>query len=103
MADAEGLVSFATIYPGWYGGRATHIHCKARTSDGRELATQFYFPDSLSEAVHKEGPYARRSTDQRIANRDDGIFRGAGAGEATMIEIKRTPNGYDGAIVLTLA
>jgi protocatechuate 3,4-dioxygenase beta subunit len=103
MADAQGLVSFATIYPGWYGGRATHIHCKARTSDGRELATQFYFPDTLSELIHKESAYARRGSDWRLTNREDRIFRSAGAGEATMIEIKRTPSGYDGAIVLTLA
>src|SRR5207248_2741361 len=24
--DANGQVTFTTIYPGWYGGRATHIH-----------------------------------------------------------------------------
>lgn len=103
VADAAGLVSFATIFPGWYGGRATHIHCKARASDGRDLATQFYFPDSLSEAIHKEGPYARGSTDQRLTNREDGIFRGAGAGEAVIVDVERTAAGYDGAIVLTLA
>ncbi|MGE7157141.1 hypothetical protein ACQKJ1_25815 [Methylorubrum rhodesianum] len=26
MTDEGGWVSFETIYPGWYAGRATHIH-----------------------------------------------------------------------------
>jgi protocatechuate 3,4-dioxygenase beta subunit len=25
-ADTSGRVTFRTIYPGWYMGRATHIH-----------------------------------------------------------------------------
>jgi protocatechuate 3,4-dioxygenase beta subunit len=28
VSDADGIVRFATIYPGWYGGRAGHIHFK---------------------------------------------------------------------------
>src|SRR2546423_293933 len=26
--DANGLAAFTTIYPGWYSGRAVHIHVK---------------------------------------------------------------------------
>lgn len=28
LADSTGLVTFYTVYPGWYSGRATHIHVK---------------------------------------------------------------------------
>src|SRR5574341_3291 len=31
VTDSNGNVSFTTIYPGWYTGRTTHIHLKART------------------------------------------------------------------------
>jgi protocatechuate 3,4-dioxygenase beta subunit len=31
MTDDSGTVQFATIYPGWYEGRAIHIHVKVRT------------------------------------------------------------------------
>ena len=32
--DATGLATFTTIVPGWYSGRAIHIHFKVRTSPG---------------------------------------------------------------------
>lgn len=30
--DANGLATFSTVYPGWYQGRATHIHLKVHVS-----------------------------------------------------------------------
>jgi len=26
VTNAEGIVAFVTIYPGWYRGRTVHIH-----------------------------------------------------------------------------
>ena len=31
MTDSNGTVTFTTIYPGWYNGRAVHIHVRVRT------------------------------------------------------------------------
>ena len=31
VTDATGKAQFTTIYPGWYQGRAVHIHFKVRT------------------------------------------------------------------------
>jgi len=33
LSDASGIVSFTTIYPGWYSGRTPHIHLRIRTYD----------------------------------------------------------------------
>lgn len=100
LADAEGVVAFETLYPGWYAGRATHIHCKAWTPDGREIASQIYFPDDLSDRIYAEGPYAGRGG-RRQRNGDDGLFRDAG--EAVPIaRMVRSAAGYDGAVVLSL-
>ncbi|HEY5725087.1 MAG TPA: hypothetical protein VIX40_03955, partial [Methylomirabilota bacterium] len=101
-ADAQGVVSFATIYPGWYEGRATHIHCKATAADGREVATQFYFPEEVTEAVHRESAYGGPRRGRRVANSDDGLFRGSGGGEATMLALKRAATGFEGAIVVAM-
>ncbi|HYD39150.1 MAG TPA: intradiol ring-cleavage dioxygenase, partial [Allosphingosinicella sp.] len=53
IADAEGVVAFDTLYPGWYPGRAPHVHFKAWLPEGRgEVTSQLYFPDALSDAVY---------------------------------------------------
>lgn len=100
LTDADGVAAFETIFPGWYAGRATHIHCKAWLPDGREVTSQVYFPDAVSDRVYAEGPYAGRGGDRR-RNGDDGIFRRAG--EAVPVaEVVRAARGYDGAVVLAL-
>jgi len=101
FADAEGVAAFTTLYPGWYQGRAPHIHVKAWLPDGRELTSQLYFPDALSDAIYGQGAYAARAG-RRQRNGDDGIFRRAG-GDVPMAEVARSADGYDGAIVIALS
>src|SRR5215471_19183852 len=48
--DADGVVEFATIYPGWYPGRTVHIHVMAHTPH-RTYTSQLYFPEAVSDAV----------------------------------------------------
>lgn len=66
FAPADGQVSFKTIWPGWYAGRAIHIHVRVRTYDGVDVATdyttQIFFSDSDNDAVlSAAGPYNTRS------------------------------------------
>lgn len=50
--DANGLVQFTSIFPGWYSGRATHIHVHIYNSAGNSLlVTQIAFPESSDSAV----------------------------------------------------
>lgn len=52
VADANGLVSFTSIFPGWYTGRATHIHVHIYNTAGTSLkVTQISFPEGSSSAV----------------------------------------------------
>jgi protocatechuate 3,4-dioxygenase beta subunit len=101
VADGQGVAAFNTIYPGWYQGRAPHIHVKAWLEDGRELTSQLYFPDALSDSIYRAGAYPRHGG-TRMRNGEDGIFRRAG-GEAPIAEVARSAAGYDGAIVIALA
>lgn len=51
--DANGLVSFTSIFPGWYNGRATHIHVHIYKPDGTSLlVTQIAFPEGSTSAVY---------------------------------------------------
>jgi protocatechuate 3,4-dioxygenase beta subunit len=90
LTDADGLASFRTIYPGWYRGRATHIHLKAhvggsagpsRYSGGHVAHTgQLFFSDTTTDKVAKLSPYTRNQT-TRTRNSQDHVYTGEhGAG-----------------------
>lgn len=52
VTDANGLVSFTSIFPGWYSGRATHIHVHIYNAAGTSLlVTQIAFPEGTGSAV----------------------------------------------------
>lgn len=57
-ADADGILEFQTIYPGWYEGRAVHIHVRARVDGDAALTTQIYFDEAYTEAIFATGAYA---------------------------------------------
>ncbi len=71
VTDANGLVSFTTIVPGWYQGRATHIHLRVRskydeasaTNDGTNT-TQVFFPQATLDALYTTvAPYSTKGVD----------------------------------------
>ena len=58
--DGNGRATFMTVYPGWYQGRATHIHVEV-TGQRRSLkVTQIAFPESVNADVYRTGVYAAR-------------------------------------------
>ena len=81
ITDANGRAAFTTIYPGWYQGRAVHIHFKLRTTaaptGAYEFTSQLFFDDALTDRVHAQAPYNRRARRDTL-NRADGIFRQGG-------------------------
>jgi protocatechuate 3,4-dioxygenase beta subunit len=66
-------VTFTTIYPGWYQGRATHIHVEVVMNGRSVKVTQIAFPEAVNNAVHTSGVYASRGTNP-TSNTADGIF-----------------------------
>jgi len=81
VTDANGAVRFTTIYPGWYPGRAVHIHFKVRTfagpALGNEITSQLYFDEAVTDRVLARAPYSVRG--QRTRNSDDGLYRRGGS------------------------
>jgi protocatechuate 3,4-dioxygenase beta subunit len=52
VTDVNGKVSFTSIFPGWYPGRATHIHVHVYNAAGNSLLiTQIAFPEGSGSAV----------------------------------------------------
>jgi protocatechuate 3,4-dioxygenase beta subunit len=99
VTDAEGRVRFVTVYPGWYSGRAVHLHFKVR-SGTRELASQFYFDDALSDRVFARAPYATRGRPD-VRNAQDFIYRQGGR-QLTLTPVARD-GGLDAAFDIALA
>jgi len=77
LTDASGLAQFTTIYPGWYSGRAVHIHFKIRTG-GAQFTSQLYFDESLTDQVHAQSPYTAKGR-RNTLNTQDGIYQGGGS------------------------
>lgn len=51
--DSNGMVGFTSIFPGWYTGRATHIHVHIYDANGNSLlVTQIGFPEGSGNAVN---------------------------------------------------
>jgi protocatechuate 3,4-dioxygenase beta subunit len=92
LTDANGSARFATIYPGWYQGRAVHIHFKIRTApqadSAHEFTSQLFFDDGLSDAVFATQPYSARGQ-PTTRNANDAIFASSG-GQLTLAP---TPSG----------
>src|SRR5262249_27772395 len=61
-SDASGQVVFTTIYPGWYQGRATHIHVEVKTGGVSRKITQMAFAEAVNSAVYASGVYAPRGS-----------------------------------------
>ena len=56
--NAQGIATFQTIYPGWYRGRAVHIHVKVHLGGNVVHTGQFFFSDALTDTVYKRSPYS---------------------------------------------
>ena len=78
--NSNGEVIFTTIYPGWYQGRATHIHLEVTSGSRSIKATQIAFPESINNTVHTSGVYASRGSNP-MSNISDGIFADSLAAE----------------------
>jgi protocatechuate 3,4-dioxygenase beta subunit len=58
--DINGSVNFKTILPGWYPGRAPHIHIKIINKNKTLLTTQMFFKKTTTNTLYKKYPYNKR-------------------------------------------
>jgi protocatechuate 3,4-dioxygenase beta subunit len=95
--DRDGYATFQTIYPGWYHGRAVHIHVKVHLGGNVVHTGQLFFSDPLTDSVYKRAPYnARPHRDTR--NADDSIYRNGGI--RSLLAVTPAAKGYVGAVAM---
>nr|MBA3844284.1 intradiol ring-cleavage dioxygenase [Actinomycetota bacterium] len=95
--DAHGLATFKTIYPGWYQGRAVHIHVKVHVGGYVVHTGQLFFADAQTAAVYKAAPYSSRPGPDML-NAADSIF--VNGGRRSILAVKKASSGYVGSISL---
>jgi protocatechuate 3,4-dioxygenase beta subunit len=109
VSDADGLVAFKTVWPGWYQGRTIHIHVRVRTYDAggavaTNYTTQIFFAESDNTAVLTgAAPYNTRSPQlDPTRNANDNIL---GSNTATnVLDASGSPSaGYSGTFTIMLS
>jgi protocatechuate 3,4-dioxygenase beta subunit len=95
VTGTDGVARFTTIYPGWYQGRAVHIHFKVRSqasaSSAYEFTSQLFFDDALTDQVHAQEPYAAKGQ-RTLRNSGDGIYNQGGS--QLVLNVTQTSDGY---------
>ncbi|MDQ3655330.1 MAG: intradiol ring-cleavage dioxygenase [Chloroflexota bacterium] len=114
VSDTNGNVTFNTIYPGWYGGRAIHIHLSVHLGGETEDGTyeggttahtgQIGFDDAITELVAEIEPYASR-TSTFLLTSEDGIFSPHLDDESVFVTLEQVnpeavEDGFTGTILL---
>jgi hypothetical protein len=112
LTDANGIAVFDTIYPGWYLGRATHIHVKVHVgmnitsnssgtySGGHVSHTgQLFFNDTLTDLVALISPYSNH-TITRTLNSEDSIYASANGSVTLVLVTQNSANNYTGIVTL---
>jgi protocatechuate 3,4-dioxygenase beta subunit len=96
--NTHGVASFATIYPGWYPGRAVHIHVKVHVGGAVVHTGQLFFPAVVTDAVYTRAPYRSHGTHPDTANAADAIYRNGG--NRGLLALKQTGKGYTAWITM---
>lgn len=101
MTDTQGVVTFRTLWPGWYRGRTTHIHYIVYLPDGSTMTSQIFFDDTISEQIYATQPAYARDNARDMFNADDRIA--AQAGEGAYAAVTESGGRYDAALVVGIA
>lgn len=92
LTNKDGQVSFITIYPGWYPGRAPHIHVEILNKNEKSLlVTQIAFPEETSKDVYTSEQY---NGDFDTSNEEDNIFNDSILGNMSDSLVGNNQEGY---------
>jgi protocatechuate 3,4-dioxygenase beta subunit len=100
--DGSGQVRFLTMYPGWYPGRATHIHFRVYLALDLQATSQLAFPNATTAAVYATSQYAAHGQNPTTPNQD-GIFADGVAYQLAAVTENAAIGGYGAALTVGIA
>ncbi|HZV72004.1 MAG TPA: T9SS type A sorting domain-containing protein [Saprospiraceae bacterium] len=102
MTDANGEVSFTTIFPGWYPGRICHIHFQVFLSSVLQVTSQLTYPLAEKNALlTTHAPYTQYGADPQTFN-SDGVFADGYALQLATLTSNPDTGGYDSYLEVTI-
>ena len=102
ITAANGLVQFESIYPGWYPGRAVHIHFKVRFANQTAVTSQLYFPEEVTDRAYAAALYNQRGRG-RTTNATDGLLRGTSEDQNLLAAVAAAGAGYRASLTIGIA
>jgi protocatechuate 3,4-dioxygenase beta subunit len=114
VTDANGQVTFTSIFPGCYDGRFPHIHfevypslARATSYANRVLTSQFAMPSAACSTVYATSAYASSRTNfANVSTSSDNVFGDNTSAQVTAMTPVMTgdiTNGYTGTVTVGLA
>ncbi|MDZ7880759.1 MAG: T9SS type A sorting domain-containing protein [Saprospiraceae bacterium] len=95
LTDANGIVEFVTIFPGWYNGRITHLHFKVSVSSTYAAVSQFSFDVAAKNAVYRANPSFYPRGDDPMTFAQDNVFSDGSSTQIATLTANATTGGYD--------
>jgi protocatechuate 3,4-dioxygenase beta subunit len=95
--DKHGVATFLTVYPGWYQGRAVHIHVKVHISGSVVHTGQLFFHDATTALAYRVAPYTKRPGPDML-NAQDSIF--VNGGSKSILAVRRSGTSWVGSIAM---
>jgi protocatechuate 3,4-dioxygenase beta subunit len=96
----DGIVEFTTVYPGWYTGRAVHIHLRVHVDDEIVATSQLFFDEAVTEQVYTQEPYAEFGLPD-TSNADDSIA-GDPEAEGTLLTLRPADAGTEALLQISV-
>jgi len=100
--DTSGRVTFNTIYPGWYPGRATHIHFRVYLGLALQATSQLAFPSATTNAVYSTSQYVAKGQNPTTPS-NDGIFSDGVSYQMPIVTANAATGGYDAELTVGIA
>ncbi len=92
-AGDNGRVDFDTCFPGWYPGRAIHIHFRVYRGEDVFATSQLFFADDLNSEIFAEHPDYKEFGPPNTTNITDGIFGKQADKSKYLLDTARMPDG----------
>ena len=101
LSDANGQVTFTTIYPGWYAGRITHIHFQVYLNNGLVATSQIAFPEVITQAVYNTSLYVAKGQNTSVRSfAADNVFADGTTYQMCNIATNAATGGYDAELTV---